>query len=105
MLKTASFLTEVPEWTQPPKPPQDGTDLIYYKSIVICLLGLFQETNAMAQIERWRISNQFETNIRWSNFQFAFSGDTYLSPTILVFYTGTRKESSSRITHKNRTRL
>ena len=37
MLKTASFLTEVPEWTQPPKPPQDGTGLIYYKSIVICL--------------------------------------------------------------------
>ena len=31
-------------WTQSPKPPQDGIDLIYYKSIVICLLGLFQET-------------------------------------------------------------
>jgi len=44
MLKMASFLTELPEWTQPPKPPQDGTDLIYYKSIVICLFGLFQET-------------------------------------------------------------
>ena len=45
MLKMASFLTEVPKWTQPPKPLQDGTDLIYYKSIVICLLGLFQETS------------------------------------------------------------
>jgi len=44
MLKMASFLTELPEWTQPPKPLQDGTDLIYYKSIVICLFGLFQET-------------------------------------------------------------
>jgi len=47
MLKIASFLTEVPEWTQPPKPPQDGTDLIYYKSIVICLFGLFQETSIL----------------------------------------------------------
>ena len=52
MLKTASFLTEVPEWTQPPKPPQDGTDLTYYKSIVICLLGLFQETNVVAEFQR-----------------------------------------------------
>ena len=50
MLKMASFLTEVPEWTQPPKPLQDGTDLIYYKSIVICLLGLFQETRPAAPV-------------------------------------------------------
>ena len=61
MLKMASFLTEVPEWTQPPKPPQDGTDLIYYKSIVICLFGLFQET-----IQICRKSGNWKRQLAWN---------------------------------------
>jgi hypothetical protein len=42
MFKEPSFLTEVPEWTQPPKPPQQT--LYIYKMIVNLLFGLFQET-------------------------------------------------------------
>jgi hypothetical protein len=53
MLEMPSFLTEVPEWTQPPKPPQDGTDLIRLSFVyLVCFKRLGCTYTSLVQ-GRW----------------------------------------------------